>query len=85
MLTYRKNNILKSKLYKKVRIKAYGLLVLLGYDITAFTPIAYQRGDLPRPFKEISSCGGFRAYMLSALIPAEHSYPAMPLMRQLVH
>ena len=59
--------------------KLYGLLVLLGYDITAFTPIAYQRGSLPRPLKEISSCGGFRAYMLSALIPSRRSYSAMPL------
>jgi hypothetical protein len=50
--------------------KLYGLLVPLGYDITAFTPMAYQRGSLPRSFKEISSCGGFRAYMLSALIPS---------------
>ena len=53
--------------------------------ITALTPIAYQRGDLPRPFKEISSCGGFRAYMLSALIPSERSYSAVPLARQLIH
>ena len=34
---------------------------------------------------EISSCGGFRAYMLSALIPSRRSYPAMPLAGQLVH
>ena len=34
---------------------------------------------------EISSWDRFRAYMLSALILTEHSYPAMPLMRQLVH
>ncbi len=47
--------------------------------------MAYQRGHLPRPFKEISSCGGFRAYMLSALIPSERSYPAMLLAEQLVH
>ena len=65
--------------------KLYGLLVLLGYDITAFTPIAYQRDRLSRPFKEISSCGGFRAYMLSALIPSRHSYPAMLLAEQQVH
>ena len=26
-----------------------GLLVQLGFDITAFTPTAYQRGSLPRP------------------------------------
>ena len=48
-------------------------------------PAAYQRGVLPRPFKEIPSCGGFRAYMLSALIPSRHSYPAMLLAEQLVH
>ena len=28
-----------------------GLLVPLGFDITAFTPAAYQRGSLPRPSK----------------------------------
>ena len=63
------------------------LLLFVGwfYDITAFTPVAYQRGNLPRPFKEISSCGGFRAYMLSALIPSQRSYPAMLLAEQLVH
>src|SRR5699024_1252889 len=57
----------------------------LSYDVTAFTPVAYQRGRLPRSFKETSSCGGFRAYMLSALIPSQHSYPAMLLAEQLVH
>ncbi len=67
------------------RIKLYGLLVPLGYDIAAFTPVAYQRGSLPRSFKEISSCGGFRAYMLSALIPSERSYPAVLLAEQPVH
>ena len=50
-----------------------------------FTPIAYQRGNLPRPLKEISSCGGFRAYMLSALIPSRRSYSAMPLAEQQIH
>ena len=47
--------------------------------------MAYQRDRLSRPFKEISSCGGFRAYMLSALIPSQHSYAAVPLAGQLVH
>ena len=28
------------------KIKAYGLLVLLGFDVTIFTPIAYQRHSL---------------------------------------
>ena len=32
-----------------------GLLVQLGFDITAFTPAAYQRGSLPRPSKDDSS------------------------------
>src|SRR5690606_40782458 len=62
-----------------------GLLVLLDYDITAFTSVAYQRCHLQRPFKEISSCGGFRAYMLSALIPSQRSYSAMHLAAQLIH
>ena len=47
--------------------------------------MAYQRGSLPRPFKEISSRGEFRAYMLSALISSRHGYPAMPLAGQPVH
>ena len=29
--------------------KSFGQLVLLGYDITAFTPVAYQRCSLQRP------------------------------------
>ena len=37
------------------------------------------------PCKEIFSCGGFRTYMLSVLIPSAHGYPAMPLARQPVH
>ena len=44
-----------------LREKAFGLLVLLGFDITAFTPAAYQRGSLPRPYIEISSRGKLRA------------------------
>ena len=28
--------------------KAYGQLVLLDFDITAYTSVAYQRGSLPR-------------------------------------
>ena len=41
--------------------EANGLLVLLGFDITVFTPAAYQRHNLWRPLMEISSWGGFRA------------------------
>ena len=32
-----------------------GLLVQVGFDITAFRPPAYQRGSLPRPSKDVSS------------------------------
>ncbi len=35
--------------------KVSGQLVLLGYDVTAFTPAAYQRNSLLRPLIEISS------------------------------
>ena len=38
-------------------MKPIGLLVLLGFDITAFTPTAYRRGSLPRPSREVSSWG----------------------------
>ena len=31
----------------------FGQLVLLGFDVTAFTPAAYQRRSLQRPSKEI--------------------------------
>ncbi|VAW19071.1 hypothetical protein MNBD_BACTEROID05-581 [hydrothermal vent metagenome] len=81
VIKYISKKVLASPTFQmeKTLHKPNGLLVLLGYDITAFTPIAYQRGSLPRPLKEISSCGGFRAYMLSALIPSRRSYSAMPL------
>ena len=36
-----------------------GLLVPLGFDITAFTPAAYQRGSLPRPLKMTHLEDGF--------------------------
>ena len=36
-----------------------GLLVQLGFDITAFTPTAYQRGSLPRPLKMTHLEDGF--------------------------
>ena len=36
-----------------------GLLVPLGFDITAFTPAAYQRGGLPRPLKMTHLEDGF--------------------------
>ena len=37
------------------KIKAYVQLVLLGFDVTTFTPIAYQRRSLRRHLKVNSS------------------------------
>ncbi|NDV80174.1 hypothetical protein D0T57_14570, partial [Dysgonomonas sp. 511] len=39
--------------------KACGQLVLLGYDITAFTPAAYQRCSLQRPLVISYLAAGF--------------------------
>ena len=39
----------------------FGQLVLLGFDVAIFTPTAYQRCNLQRPYKDISSWGGLRA------------------------
>ena len=39
----------------QILAKVFGQLVLLGFDVTAFTPVAYQRRGLRRPSKEISS------------------------------
>ena len=47
--------------------------------------MTYQRSRLLRPLKEISSCGGFRTYMLSALIPSRRSYSAVLLAEQPIH
>ena len=46
MLIFRKEN---------KKNKAYGQLVLLGFDVTTLIPVAYQRGSLPRPLKVNSS------------------------------
>ena len=35
--------------------ESLGLLVLLGFDITALTPVAYQRRSLRRPLRDILS------------------------------
>lgn len=36
--------------YGKRQLKeVFGQLVALGFDVTAFTPVPYRRGDLPRP------------------------------------
>ena len=40
--------------YKK-KNKAYGQLVLLDFDVTIFTSVAYQRSRLLRPLKVNSS------------------------------
>ena len=40
--------------------KAFGQLVQLGFDVTVFTPAAYQRRSLQRPSMEFSSCGWLR-------------------------
>ena len=41
-------------LQQVLRLKEkFGQLVLLGFDVTAFTPAAYQRRSLQRPSKEI--------------------------------
>ena len=40
---------------KKAMRKDFGLLVLLGFDITAFTPVTYRGRNLQPPYKEISS------------------------------
>ena len=47
--------------------------------------MTYQRCSLQRPLKEISSCGGFRTYMLSVLIPSRRSYSAVLLAEQPIH
>ena len=58
--------------------------------ITHLTHRAYQPGSLPGAFRdltvrEISSWGGLRAYMLSALIPSERDHRALLLAEQLVN
>ena len=78
-------SLTNSSLKKNAARKVYGLLVLLGYDVTTVTPVTYQRGHLPRPLKEISSCGEFRTYMLSVLISSKLSYSAVHLAVQLIH
>jgi hypothetical protein len=39
-------NLIFLFLENKKKIKAYGQLVLLGFTVTSFTPIAYQRHSL---------------------------------------
>ena len=44
-----------------IPLEVVGSLVPVSFDVTAFTPPAYQRGSLPRPSREASSRGGLRA------------------------
>ncbi len=39
----------------EIKNKAYGQLVLLGFDVTTFIPAAYQRRSLRQPLKVNSS------------------------------
>jgi len=75
---------------KILETKPHGLLVPVSSRVTAFTLPAYQPGRLPGPFRglaarEFLSRGRLHAYMPSAFIRSQHSYPAMPLARQQVH
>jgi hypothetical protein len=54
------SELLKRIYIQKNKNKVYGLLVLLGFDVTTFTPITYQRSHLLRPLKETSSRGWLR-------------------------
>ena len=37
--------------------ESFGQLVLLGFDVTTFRPVTYQRSSLLRPSMEVSSRG----------------------------
>ena len=37
--------------------ESFGRLVLLGFDVTTFIPVTYQRDRLSRPSMEVSSRG----------------------------
>ena len=49
--------------------KSFGQLVLLGYDIAAFTPVAYQRRSLQRPLY------GYLILKLASCLDAFSTYP----------
>ena len=53
--SYRKEASFFDYQEKNLERKSIGQLVLLGFDVTAFTPATYQRRSLQRPLKEISS------------------------------
>ena len=50
-------------------IESLGLLVLLGFDITALTPVAYQRRSLRRP------SWGYLILRLASYLDAFSTYP----------
>ncbi len=74
-------------------VKPHDRLVLVSFMRCRTSTPSLLPGSLPGVFsppprrgrRDILSWGGFHAYMLSAFIPSELSYPAMPLARQLVH
>ena len=74
-------------------VKPHDRLVLVSFMRCRTSTPSLLPGSLPGVFsppprrgrRDILSRGGFHAYMLSAFIPSELSYPAMPLARQLVH
>ena len=71
-------------------VKPHDRLVLVSFMRYRTSTPSLSPGGLPGVFStlaggDISSRGGFHAYMLSAFIPTELGYPAMPLARQLVH
>jgi len=51
----------------RIQPGAIGLLVLLGFGVTAFTPAAYQRGSLPRPSRRPHLGEGFALRCLQRL------------------
>ena len=71
-------------------VKPHDRLVLVSFVRRRTSTPSLSPGSLPGVFstpkgRDISSWGGFHAYMLSAFIPSELGYPAMPLARQLEH
>ena len=71
-------------------VKPHDRLVLVSFmrcrtSTPSLSPDSLSGVFSPLTGRDILSWGGFHAYMLSAFIPSELSYPAMPLARQLVH
>ena len=71
-------------------VKPHDRLVLVSSTHYCASTSSLSPGGLPGVFStlaggDILSRGGFHAYMLSAFILSVHSYPAVPLARQLEH